>query len=342
MEDFAWVKSLQPKTLSQPGNLSAAQGQNGARMGSRGTELDDHPTADSTPEDVAVLYSWAKLQGAKYRDYSASRREHRAQVRYRAAKALLERELKAQSEAELSADEAEREAFKAEAAARSQTDHNSQAARLASLRNAEAAARKAASERVEAARRTEAAARATVLALREEREIAEAHSSAQQQAMIYKESELRRRQLAGPQPRLSLDGASGNLSAGPVELRQRRAGSVHVRATAPNLVRSPPLREFAPSGPRVSQEARLFDAEMGPSVMEWPLVRIARGGRRKSTEMPAADADLEQTSPAWLYTAPARPRTTLAQGPCRRWVSNRWPGTRCRTRANGLRRDGSR
>ena len=61
-------------------------------MGSRGTEMDDQPTADNTPEDVAVLYSWANLQGAKYRDYSASRREYRAQVRYRAAKALLERE----------------------------------------------------------------------------------------------------------------------------------------------------------------------------------------------------------------------------------------------------------
>ena len=241
-------------------------------MGSRGAELDDHSTSDSTPEDVAVLYSWAHLQGAKYRDYSASRREHRAQVRYRAAKALLERELKAQSEAELSAEEAEREAFKAEAVARSQTDHNSQAARLASLRNAEAATRKAVSERVEAARRTEAAARATVLAVREEREIAEARASAQQQAMIYTESELRRRQLAGPQPRLSLGGASGSLSAGPVELdgegldqstfaQPVQPGSEPAFAGVPHLG-----LEFAPEG-------RLFDAETGPSVMEWQIGR---------------------------------------------------------------------
>ena len=82
-------------------------------MGSRGTEIDDQSSADNTPEDVAVLYSWANLQGAKYRDYSASRREYRAQVRYRAAKALLERELKAQETAEAAAAEAEREAFAA-------------------------------------------------------------------------------------------------------------------------------------------------------------------------------------------------------------------------------------
>src|ERR1700693_5360831 len=77
-------------------------------MGPRSSEIDDQPTADSTPEDVAALYSWANLQGAKYRDYSASRREYRAQARYRAARAMLERELKAQVEAEAAAAGAER------------------------------------------------------------------------------------------------------------------------------------------------------------------------------------------------------------------------------------------
>jgi cellulose biosynthesis protein BcsQ len=39
------------------------------------------PSASEAPEDVATLYSWANLHGAKYRDFSAPRREHRAQVR---------------------------------------------------------------------------------------------------------------------------------------------------------------------------------------------------------------------------------------------------------------------
>ena len=39
------------------------------------------PAASEAPEDVATLYSWANLHGAKYRDFSAPRREHRAQVR---------------------------------------------------------------------------------------------------------------------------------------------------------------------------------------------------------------------------------------------------------------------
>jgi len=35
-------------------------------------------------DDVATLYSWANLHGAKYRDFSASRQEVRAQMRQRA------------------------------------------------------------------------------------------------------------------------------------------------------------------------------------------------------------------------------------------------------------------
>src|SRR5260370_8399841 len=40
-----------------------------------------------TPEDVATLYSWANLHGAKYRDFSASRAEAREQARIRAEEA---------------------------------------------------------------------------------------------------------------------------------------------------------------------------------------------------------------------------------------------------------------
>jgi cellulose synthase operon protein YhjQ len=40
-------------------------------------------TADDakTPDDVAVLYSWANLSGARYRDFSAQRRQYRAEQR---------------------------------------------------------------------------------------------------------------------------------------------------------------------------------------------------------------------------------------------------------------------
>jgi len=166
------------------------------------TQLTDHPEEPlaETPEDVAILYSWANLHGAKYRDFSASRREYRAQVRHRAAEDMRQSELQAKADAERAAAEAERIARDAERIARSPDAYDSAADRERAMREAETAARRAAAERVEAARRAESAAIAEAVARREEREIAEAHASAQRQARSYSNSEVRRRALAGPQP----------------------------------------------------------------------------------------------------------------------------------------------
>jgi cellulose synthase operon protein YhjQ len=164
-------------------------------MESRGRDKDDELAAD-TPEDVAVLYSWANLHGAKYRDFSASRREYRAQLRHRAAEQVREQALLAQAEAEAAAKAAESAARQAAEAARTNPTHMSDSGVQRSLREAEEAARTAAAERVEAARRAEAAAVAEAAARREEREIAEAHASAQRQAARYADSEMRRRQQA--------------------------------------------------------------------------------------------------------------------------------------------------
>ncbi len=168
-------------------------------MDSRLTEIPEEAPAE-TPEDVAILYSWANLQGARYRDFSASRREYRAQVRHRAAEELRTAELKAKQEAETAAAEAERVAREAERALKTSDASDNVRERERALREAEDAARRAAAERVEAAHRAEAAAMAQAAARREEREIAEAHVSAQRQARSYSQSEIRRRAPAGPQP----------------------------------------------------------------------------------------------------------------------------------------------
>lgn len=87
----------------------SAEGASGdyRRPESRSSErpVSDRPSPErrqpETPEDVAVLYSWANLHGAKYRDFSASRREYRAQMRHRAAEKLkLDAEAKAQMESQ--------------------------------------------------------------------------------------------------------------------------------------------------------------------------------------------------------------------------------------------------
>ena len=55
---------------------------------------------DETPEDVASLYSWANLQGAKYRDFSASRAQTREKARQRVEQATEEERLRARAPAE--------------------------------------------------------------------------------------------------------------------------------------------------------------------------------------------------------------------------------------------------
>lgn len=56
--------------------------------------------ADETPEDVATLYSWANLHGAKYRDFSASRAQTREKARERVQQAIEEERRRAREEAE--------------------------------------------------------------------------------------------------------------------------------------------------------------------------------------------------------------------------------------------------
>jgi cellulose synthase operon protein YhjQ len=177
-------------------------------------ETIDEQSRVETPEDVAVLYSWANLQGAKYRDFSASRREYRAQMRHRAAEAQRASEIRAKEEAERAAAAAEKAAREAEEAARfhgtqlreaSETHRGAdvqmeEAAQARAMRHAAELSRRAASERMEAARRAEAVAAAEAASRREAREMAEARASAQRQAARYEASEIRRSRLAGPQP----------------------------------------------------------------------------------------------------------------------------------------------
>jgi len=51
---------------------------------------------NETPEDVASLYSWANLHGAKYRDFSASRAQTREKARQRVEQAMEQEHLRTQ------------------------------------------------------------------------------------------------------------------------------------------------------------------------------------------------------------------------------------------------------
>jgi cellulose synthase operon protein YhjQ len=60
------------------------------------TDHKEQPDSNETPEDVASLYSWANLHGAKYRDFSASRAQTREKARLRVEQAMEEQHQRAQ------------------------------------------------------------------------------------------------------------------------------------------------------------------------------------------------------------------------------------------------------
>jgi len=108
------------------------------------TERDALSDPNETPEDVATLYSWANLHGAKYRDFSASRAQSREKARQRVEQVMEKEGLKARQDAEAARIAAARRAEEerdraAELAAE-------QAARLATQETARQAALEAAQE----------------------------------------------------------------------------------------------------------------------------------------------------------------------------------------------------
>jgi cellulose synthase operon protein YhjQ len=161
--------------------------------------------------------------------------------------------------------------------------------RAESLRSAERAALKAAAERVEAAKRAEAAARATIVALKEEREIAEAKVSAQQQALMYAEVEMRRRELAGPQPHFPLRAFADTPF--PMHLTDQAEKS---------------QQDLAGSNERLEQEASSELDRKLPEELSWER----RGTGALGLEF---DDEVEPAGPAWLSTAEYTAKVLHAQ-----------------------------
>lgn len=248
-------------------------------MDSSGTDKVDEIAIAETPDDVAVLYSWANLHGAKYRDFSASRREYRAQLRQRAAEQVREQALLAQADAEAAAGVAETAARKAADAALRGYAKESGVSIERSLREAEEAAHTATAERVEAARRAEAAAVAEAAARREEREIAEAHASAQRQAARYVDSEVRRRAAAESKPEA-------------VEVPGRMIDPYTIYSNA------------RPAGPAVASKLIQTEMEPPPTMTNRTPQDSALASRKGVDDHQSADTSAPVESERRAYAAP--------------------------------------
>ena len=141
-----------------------------------------------TPEDVAVLYSWANLHGAKYRDFSASRREYRAQMRHRAAEQQAEAELQAKRDAEAAALKAEEDARREEQVRRDSGERRAmEIAEIEQLKSE--SAQRQAYMAAEAARHAEQLSAAQAALQKAEQEVVAAREAAKREQELYAERE---------------------------------------------------------------------------------------------------------------------------------------------------------
>ena len=172
-------------------------------MDNTNARAEEQTLAPETPEDVAILYSWANLPGAKYRDFSASRREYRAQQRARAAEAQRQAELQAarglEEAAQREIQEAQRQLEARQAEAKAVEDAEAKRRAEEVMRRAE---ERAEQERQEALRRQQSAEELRVLAERAQEEMLEARKRAEEQAARYAEADAQSRMQGDQQARV--------------------------------------------------------------------------------------------------------------------------------------------
>jgi cellulose synthase operon protein YhjQ len=291
-------------------------------MGSMGigTEAGEQEQFAGMPEDVAALYSWAKLQDITYRDFSGSRREHRAQVRLRTAQEVRDRELKAKGAAEAAAAQAESEASAAEArlqdfAKNPKLEPASETQATLSSEVA-AATQRAAAQRAKAARHADAAAQAAVVMQREEREVADAHASAERQTRNYAEWSLRLHTPARAQSPeedaaavadatssrlLHLTGRTGSATQAP-----GTPGPLEAKAsTAPAALATPTIQAESSFALDLSRNAATLRSARTSDAAEPTALSLATG----------TDTAPTPVAPAWLYDAPRTIPTPTPSAP---------------------------
>ena len=243
--------------------------------------LDDQ---NETPEDVATLYSWANLHGAKYRDFSVSRAQTREKARLRVQEAIEAERRRAHEELEaLKAAEAEREAAairnaeaerQAELAAQQRAYQAEQQAAMQAARQVAEEAKKraaqmAAQQAAEEARQQAAQLAAQQQAAEEARQ--QAAQEARQQAAQVAAQEARQRE-AQFAARQAVQQAAQQAAQQRFWERPKPAGSF--APPAPGLV-VPAPNQAPPAEPYYPPQAYSEQAPQAPFPVSAPPYRRA-------------------------------------------------------------------
>ena len=265
------------------------------------TDLNPQTDPTGTPEDVATLYSWANLHGAKYRDFSAARAQTREKARLRAEQAAEEQSQQGQAEtdavqaAEAQAAEIERAAEEARAAEAARlvelaAEQAAFEAELAAQREAEQAAQLAAQQAVEHAARLQAEQSARQAAEQAAQEAAEQAARRAAQHAEEQAAQLARQRAAQQ--------AAARVAE---QLAQQRAWQ------QPPAERFPAPPQQPPAAPSYPQQGQTFDNQNysrpqayrpAPSQPQYPSAREENFAPR--TAWAAPDSREPVGRPAWL------------------------------------------
>jgi cellulose synthase operon protein YhjQ len=232
-----------------------------------------------TPDDVATLYSWANLHGAKYRDFSASRAQIRETARLRVQEATEAERQRVSEPAQLQMTaEAQRAAEAARAAAaHSQAEWEAQqavhqsaslAAQVAAHRAAEESAQQSAVEAAARAAQHRAAMEAAQLAAQ-----AAEHRAAQEAAQ--RAAESAEYQAAQEAAHVAFQAAEQRAAQ---EAAQRAAQEAEHRAAQEAARRATEEAE---------QRAAQFSAELAALKAQQAAQKAAEEAARQAAQQPA-------------------------------------------------------
>lgn len=276
---------------------------------------------NETPEDVASLYSWANLHGAKYRDFSASRAQTREKARQRVQAAIDEERTRSRRESEAQQiAEAQRAA---EAQRSAEAAHQAELAAQRAAQQAELSAQQAAQRAAEqAAHQAEMAAQQAARQAAQQAEMAARQAAQEAEWAAQQVAEQRPWQPAHPEQPAWADSYSAYSTP------QQAA-----EPAAPNYAQPPQPRQD-PAFTSYAQHrafADPFRPAANPPANQSAFTPMREEGYTPRGQWPVAESRETPVRPAWLSAdraevssraVPKAPEDTL-QGSRDRLIS-RW------------------
>ena len=271
---------------------------------------------DDTPEDVATLYSWANLHGAKYRDFSEARAQTRENARQRVQQAIEEEQARLQKQAQ--AERAIEVPHRADSSRLEEEDRQAEwaaqrAAQIAVQHQAEHEATQRAMQQVLAAQQAQAVREAQ--AAREAQAVREAQAAAHRAAQLIAQRAAEEAALqSAAAERAAAEKAAAQQAAAVKAAAEQAAAEQAAEEAAAELA-----KQRAQAASQIADDVQQPKPQQAPQRPVWPpLADKFADFVAPETELPS---ELHPEPPAVLHVPPQR------EFPGYQAPLPSWPGT---------------